>query len=241
MRKKNVYLAMLALPVIIWLAACHDGLHCIDGNHDVISENRDATDFREIVSEGDFDVFLVQDSIFSVEVEAESNLMPYISTRVKGDILEIDTRNNRCLDNDYPMSIFIHAPDVESVLIEGSGYLSVEEYIVPEFYMAITGSGDIEANLITEYTRLDITGSGDAELWGTSIETEFNISGSGSIRAYDLVQENCFASISGSGDMYLFVTGLLDVKISGSGSIYYRGNPVVNTSISGSGSVIRVN
>lgn len=241
MRKKNWKLAALLLPFILGISACHDGFNCVEGNGDVILENRDHYDFYEIVSEGDFDIFLVQDSIYRVEIEAESNLMPYIRTRMIGDRLEIDTRNNRCIDESYPVRVFIRAPFVESTILEGSGHINIDYYVVPAFNIDLVGSGNIEAEVVTDYLSVDIVGSGNAEVWGNAVESEMNISGSGNIRAYDLIQENCFATISGSGSMYLFATDLLDVKISGSGSVYYKGNPDVYTNITGSGSVVKVN
>jgi hypothetical protein len=65
-----------------------------------------------------------------------------------------------------------------------------------------------------------------------------NISGSGKIKALHLEQDECSASISGSGDMYVFVYDFLDANITGSGNIFYRGNPRINVKISGSGSLI---
>ena len=241
MRKRNWYLAGLLLPFILGISACHDGFNCIDGNGDVVLESREFYGFHEIVSEGDFDIFLVQDSIYSIEVEAESNLQPYIRTRLIGDRLEIDTRNNRCIDESYPVRVYISAPFVESIVLEGSGFISVEEYAAPAFNIDLVGSGNIEANVVTDYLAVEIVGSGNTELWGSAIESEMNISGSGNIRAYDLVTENCFATISGSGNMYLFATELLDIKITGSGSVYYKGNPDIYTNITGSGSIVKVN
>jgi len=56
-----------------------------------------------------------------------------------------------------------------------------------------------------------------------------------------LNQNNCFATISGSGNIYTSVSDLLDVKITGSGDVYYFGHPIVNVSISGSGQLINNN
>ncbi len=70
-----------------------------------------------------------------------------------------------------------------------------------------------------------LTGSGEIELWGIAQVGDLNISGSGKIKALHLEQDECSASITGSGDMYVFVYDYLDVNITGSGNIFYRGNP----------------
>lgn len=46
------------------------------------------------MNDGEFNVYIGQDSVFEVSIEAESNLVPYIRTRVNGTTLHIDTREN---------------------------------------------------------------------------------------------------------------------------------------------------
>jgi hypothetical protein len=86
-----------------------------------------------------------------------------------------------------------------------------------------------------------LAGSGEIELWGIVGEGDLDISGSGKIKAFHLEQDKCHVSITGSGDMYVFVYDYLDAYISGSGNIYYRGNPLIDVKITGTGSLINNN
>ncbi len=255
MKTKTLLTGLVLLATSIMFTGCYDNWHSIDGNYDVNSETRQLPDFHRVFNEGEFDVYIIQDGLSEVEVEAESNLIPMIRTRVEGSSLVIDTKDN--LHSHYPMKVYVHTAEISEVGLSGSGLIHAENIEAEDFEIslsgsgdifvsatadqvdcAISGSGDIDFGIECNYIEATISGSGDMELWGTAGNADCKISGSGEIRAYELVLQDCDATISGSGNMYLNVEDHLDVTISGSGNVYYMGNPVINTNISGSGSVI---
>lgn len=218
------------------LSSC-DGGNCVRGNRDVITEYRNIDHFNGIVSEGSWDIIYHEDSMFYTVIEAESNLLPYISTAVNGSDLVIRTRDHRCINNRKAISIHVYAPSIERLLLDGSGSIDAEEVRGTSAKIRIAGSGNLRAGVWSGHLDAEISGSGEMSLWGSVDESEMQISGSGDIRAYDLQQNTCFSTISGSGDMYLNVAEFLDVRIFGSGDVYYKGNPELHKSIDGSGNV----
>ncbi|MBA7520758.1 hypothetical protein ES705_12855 [subsurface metagenome] len=236
---------MLILPsmlIVIALISCsceNMFFNCIHGNGRVIVKERSISYFDEISSSGSFEVFITQDSIHELKVEAENNILPYISTHVRNGRLVIKNRDNRCIREHEPIRIYIKTPELYKLKLSGSGLITCEDLVTDYLEIDVSGSGEIEIGIETEYIGADVSGSGQIELWGSSVETDLNVSGSGQIRAFDLSQEKCFANISGSGRIYVFINELLDVNISGSGRVYYRGDPELNVRISGSGQVIK--
>ena len=63
------------------------------------------------------------------------------------------------------------------------------------------------------------------------------MSGSGMIDFANVAAEKATTKTTGSGNMWLQVSGHLNATITGSGSVYYKGNPTVDTHITGSGNV----
>jgi len=237
MKTSGILLFLSAFSSLIYLTSCSK-FHTIDGNGNVTTESRTLSNFSKVKSEGSFEVYIAQDSVQSVTVEAESNLLPYIETDVSGSTLLIRIREHRNIDNHEPIKIYIKSPLVDDINLSGSGSIDCDSMITSDLDIHLSGSGDM--NLIAVSNKIDatISGSGKIKMSGTASETDFNIDGSGNINAYDLLQDTCFADISGSGNMYVNVSDFLDVKISGSGNVHYIGNPIVNTSITGSGTVI---
>lgn len=256
--KTRVNFILLITALMILTASCDKSIFPVRGNGDVVTETRDVYDFKRVDNEGQFDVYIIQDEESSVRIEAESNLIGRIRTRVNGSTLEIDSKDN--LKPSRPMKLYIHTPDVNGVSLSGSGIIDLGSITTDDLSVKLSGSGeirgDIEAvnvnmgisgsgsaniDLVCDYLETSVSGSGEMYFNGSGNIAEFDISGSGSIQGYNFPVNECYTKISGSGNMYLNVEERLDVKISGSGSIYYIGNPAINTNISGSGNLINRN
>jgi len=255
MKTKNVIFVLFLMMTGLLFTGCYKAWHNVEGNYDVVTETRYYSGFNRVFNEGNFDVYIIQDGSDEVIIEAESNLIPLIRTKIEGSALVVDTKDN--LRNNYPMKIYVHTDEIEEVRLSGSGLIHAENIITgtietelsgsgdiffsgtaSDAEISISGSGSIESGLTCDDLKVDISGSGDIELYGTANNGDFRISGSGSIRAYELILQDCYADISGSGSIYLTVENYLNVKISGSGDVYYMGNPSLDVNISGSGSII---
>ncbi|MFH2095540.1 MAG: head GIN domain-containing protein [Bacteroidota bacterium] len=238
--KKTIILSVALTGLL--MGACRDPFHgCLHGNGHIVIEERNVSSFYKIESDGDYNVYIVQDTLTSVEVEAEENLLAYIQTRVDGNTLYIEDRDRRCIDYNEPVNVYLRTPSLEFIKLSGSGYIRFDTISSGFLKIDLSGSGDMEGVINTNILDARVSGSGEIFLSGSTGESDMLISGSGKIRSFSLAQDTCFASISGSGDMYVSVTDLLDVEISGSGDVFYMGNPLVNLSITGSGNVISSN
>lgn len=243
MKKVSLLFTATVIVAMSIMTSC-DGIYlgCLDGNGSITEEERNLSEFTGVISEGEYDVYIVIDSVSKVRIEADENLIPYIRTFVKDDKLVIDNGTRRCLRNrnDEPIRIYVHTSDLFNIELDGSGIIYSDYFIYVDYLkIELNGSGIIDLRDI-DALEMDIllSGSGEIELWGIVGEGSMDIPGSGKIKAYHLEQDVCYASIAGSGDMYVFVYDLLDANISGSGNIFYKGNPRINLRISGSGSLV---
>lgn len=90
------------------------------------------------------------------------------------------------------------------------------------------------------FDALSIMGLGSVaiDLAGTVDPQTIQISGSGTVRNFNFVSRITIVTVSGSSDIEVTATKVLNAIVSSSGNIRYQGNPAsVNTRISGSGSV----
>jgi len=244
--KKIVLPGLTAFLLLLTMNSCENGpWGCLRGNGVMIEETRDLNTFSGLISEGDFDISIVVDSVYEVVIEADENLVSYISTYIRSGDLIINTSSRKCLRtaDGNPIHIEVHVPYVDYISLTGSGVIYCQDLLYVDYIrMELIGSGVIDLREV-DAISLDaiLTGSGEIELWGICEEGDLNIPGSGVIKAFHLEQDICDANISGSGDMYVFAYDILDATISGSGNIFYRGNPRLSTRITGSGSIINSN
>lgn len=234
------FISFLVFVLILGVISCVDDI-LLEGNRDQRSEFRSASGFDEIASSGDFRVIVKPGDDYSVEVNAESNLLSYIETEVSGTTLKIRTRGLHSLVENNPVEINITTPELEGISLSGAGLIKTGRFLSDDFKIALSGSGDIEAEVKAQHVKANVSGSGTILLTGDARESEFVVSGSGKIKAYDLANRNCDAVISGSGNMFVNASENITARIAGSGMVFHINDPVIHTSIYGSGGVVNRN
>jgi hypothetical protein len=234
---------LAAAMLMLALAACENTYwSCLHGNGVIVTETRELEYFNGVVTEGDFELTYLADTVYYIELETDENLMPYIRTRLRGNTLVVDNGTHKCLRSEYPVRLTVHAPELVLMSLTGSGLISGEYISGEDLRIEITGSGTIDLSGVDVLSlQAIITGSGEVKLYGETDQSRLTITGSGSINAKNLLSQTCVAEISGSGNIYAWVETHLDAIISGSGTIFYKGSATVSTIISGSGSVLSIN
>ncbi|MBK6966503.1 MAG: DUF2807 domain-containing protein [Bacteroidales bacterium] len=229
-------LFLLAL-IILMLSATGCVRERIEGNYDVIIEERNSQPFSEVSSKGSFRVVIIPDDATWVEVKAESNVVPYIETWSDGTTLTVEYRDGYNIHEHFTVEVFLHTPVLESIRLSGSGKVESGSFSSDRAELQISGSGHIECAFVTANLSANVSGSGNLTIDGIAESSNMKVSGSGKIDAINLNQKSCLANISGSGNILTSVSESLEAWISGSGCVYYVGDPAIETHISGSGKV----
>jgi hypothetical protein len=224
-----------ALPVLALLSCRKDG-PCVTGNSNFVTENRTIGTFDGVSADGSLDVFITEDSVESIKVEAESNIMPLVKTQVISGKLNIYTSG--CIRKMKTIKVWVGVKNINSISFNGSGSLQTLDTLHSSSLSAkLNGSGDFDLLANVESTSISLNGSGNIKVQGKGDKADFNISGSGNMHAFEFPVVSASAKISGSGNMEINVIDSLDVNISGSGNVYYKGRPRTTIHTSGSGQV----
>lgn len=215
----------------------------VRGEGPVQKENRTVTSFDELSIAGSFEVALVQGNEGSVTIEAQENLLPYITTEVKNGNLKIRTEDGVNLQPSKPILVTVFITDVEKISLAGSGTVTSDFTLTGEsLHLRLAGSGDLDISAETNFMEADLAGSGDILMKGSATRVEINIAGSGDVEAFDLKANDTSVNISGSGTAQVYCDGYLDAKIIGSGDVVYKGSPQKEDSKSiGSGKIRKWN
>jgi hypothetical protein len=255
--KKRIVLILL---FIASASSCNIFLDCIDGNEIIETDERTATPFTAIANETSFQVVYVKGDEYTITVEAESNIIPYIETDIRAGALEVSTvRGIHCLNYTTQPVITVTAPLISELVSSGSGDMVAGPLEGDDIKLIDSGSGDITTGpvsggnvsiiisgsgnintdeVLAESLKATLSGSGDLTMQGEIVSARYIISGSGSIFSRDLSAGAAVINISGSGSVYTTVNDNLDAVLSGSGNIYLQGNPQVSLTRTGSGRII---
>ena len=215
----------------------------VKGKGDVVSQMRNITGFTAISLAMEGDLYFTPDSDYSVEIQAQQNILDVIESPVEGGRLVFKIKDHTVLGNHDQIRIYIHAPSVNDLDISGSGnIMTVSQLDEHDLRFNISGSGNINLYEIGSYSvNGNISGSGNITgSAGTTDLESLNISGSGNLDFLNVMADSAYVTISGSGDVKVYAVKYLEVTISGSGNVKYNGNPVINQHISGSGNVTHI-
>lgn len=212
----------------------------VHGSGNVVTEQRQVSDFDEVALRGIGNLYLKQGDEESLTIEAEDNIIPAIRTEVHGRRLEIGHERGawRNIRPTKPLNFYLTVKELHEVELSGSGSIEAEMLRTDSLTVSISGSGDARIEQIEgDELATRISGSGSLRAAGRVTRQTITISGSGDYRADDLVTETCSVTVSGSGHADLRVAEKLDVVISGAGSIRYIGSPSIHKVVSGSGRI----
>lgn len=155
----------------------------------------------------------------AVVVHADDNLIDLVTTEVEGGTLVVGTSGN--FTTQSPMTVDVTVPTLETVVLSGSGVVTVE--------------GVTAARLVVR-----APGSGVLTISGTAEQLDVSLAGSGDVRLEELLARDVAATLSGSGRLQVHATDSLEASVPGTGVIVYRGNPsTVTTNVSRTGLITK--
>jgi len=213
----KIIISVLFLLMAGSIGGCSSG---IPGSGNLKSEPRNVTSFNSLSISGAYD-FKVDcgKTQQSVEIKADDNLLPLITTQVVDGVLEFS--NTESISPTTAIQVTITVGDLKSVNLSGAGKLAFTGLKNKEFKVHVSGAGEIACT-------------------GETDNFEAELSGAGKINAKDLVAKVVSIEMSGAAKAEITASEELNADISGVGSIDYYGNPAkVNPKISGIGKLNR--
>lgn len=210
----------------------------------VQKETRNVGSFTSIKVGGAFDVFIRQTGTPGVEVEADADIIQYITTEVHGGILQIGMKNpHPKFPNDInTLNIYITVADLNALSLSGAVEITTQSAVKGD-NLEIEISGAVEAELNLQYQKLtmDISGASEIKLEGSAGEVNIEASGASELDAFGFDATNLSLYASGACDAKVNASGEMKISASGACDVRYMGGASVNAHTSGACSVKQAN
>lgn len=190
----------------------------ITGSGRLVSQQRTVGTFSGIQVTNFAKVIVKQDTVESLRIEADDNIIDRVMTSASNGILVVGLRDGSY--NNVTVNVFASMKNIKR--------------------LESTGTADFSSSnsIQTDSIICKIKGAGSITLAGTANYEVVEIVGAGNVHNFNLISSSCYASISGTGNIEVNVTQQLDAVIAGTGTITYAGNPpVVHPLITGVGSI----
>lgn len=230
---KTNKLSRYLLPMLLILfISCkkENRCDCIKRTGEIITEKRMLNGFDMIVVEDDLDVFITQDPIFEIKVEAGENIVPLIKTEVVNGVLFIRNKNRCNWTRSYkkPLNVYVNCPKLQYVTSDGTGDIkSLNAITTNDLHVQIKNSGNVELSVNNQRVFTHMHGSGDVTLRGSTMEHACSIGGTAYIYAADLETSYTYINTFTLGTCYVRARDLLICKMEEKGDTFCYGNPAV--------------
>jgi Protein of unknown function (DUF2807). len=176
----------------------------VKGSGNIVTETRDISGFKGIDVSGVFNVEIVAQKEFGVQIEADDNLIPLILTEVNDGVLEIST--NKRIRSSSRLTIRISAPDIDKIQSSGVAKVSL-------------------IDLKNSALKIDLSGASKVTVAGETSELNVEVSGASKVDAENLKTVNADVEASGASKVSVNVTGDLKADCSGASKVTYSGTP----------------
>ena len=205
---KNLSLIIIATVFsvgLISVAGCNIGnFGGVEDSGDAKSEMRNVSDFKKIEAGGAVNLVIDAQKEFSVEIEADDNLLPLIKTEVSGDTLKITTEEK--VSPKTRISVKISMPELASLNVSGASKADV-------------------ANVKTDSLELEASGASKINVSGEAVKLKSEANGASGIDAENLIVTDADVTASGASKTTVSATNDLKADASGASNIYYVGEP----------------
>ena len=191
----------------------------IQGSGNVITDKRKLSSFSKLSISTVVDVEYFTSENYRLELTADDNIVPIISSSIEGDTLSIDARQSYSTQNKLRAKIY-GPSTLGGVETDGSSDVNMQ---------------GIASNLL----EIDLDGSSDFTVQGKVQNLHIKTSGRSDINAKKLLATNVTINADGHTDAIVTANKNLNVVLDGISDITYYGHPdSITKTIDGIGNVI---
>lgn len=210
----------------------------IVGSGHIVTVSFGFRNFRKIYISHAFKARIERGSSYSVRVETDDNIEPYVKAYQSSDEIHIGLEENSY--RDVTLSVVIETPDLTLIEASGASVVTLSGF---EFQHRVdlvgSGASVFTGSLVATDVVMLLSGSSTVDLTGHAETLDINGSGAMVFRLLGFPVRTCKAYLSGGSVCDVAVSDLLEVGLSGGSVFRYKGNPTMHIiSVSG-GSVIQ--
>ncbi len=194
-------------------------------------QTRQLSGFHGISVSSGIDLSLTQKNVEEVFVEANSDDLDKIITKVEDGILKIYIKDKSWFGfnwNKEPRKVYVSFKNLDKLdASAGSDVNSSSVLKLDKLDLEVSSGSDVRLELDARQLRVNASSGSDVSLNGKAQVADFSASSGSDITAGDLETIKCSANVSSGSDISINVTEELKADASSGGGIKYSGNPKV--------------
>lgn len=211
----------------------------ITGSGIIKKEIRNTPPFENLEVGRAFHVELTQGNSFSLAVEADDNILPYIQTEVKNQTLYIHLPSKQGFNTKSSINLYITMPALKKLDCNGAASVYSESlWRTDKMDIELTAAAKLTLQIDVNELELDLSGASKTNLSGKVNSLEAEISAAAKLNAENLIVKKADFDMSGASNAELKVTEEIKYELSGASKLTYSGSPrILKSEVSTAASV----
>lgn len=230
-----------ALVAVVLLAGCTlPAARSILGSGKTVTLEFDFDDFTQVNVSNAFRVDITQADGYSIQVEVDDNLEPYLEVKRVGDELQIGLKPRlNILFGNTTLRAWVTMPQLTGLEVSGASRCDIAGFESDKrLNLEASGASTVRGDITSGTARIEASGASTVELTGAGSDLDAIASGASTLRLDDFVVLDARADASGASRITVNLSGTLDATASGASSVRYLGDPArVKRNSSGASSI----
>jgi len=207
---------LVGAAALLAFAAVATGCTGANGDGGNIAETRPVGAFQRIETTYGIDVVVHIGPAQPIEVRAQANILPLVTTAVAGGTLHIAASQE--LNALVAVTVVITTPDIDGIALSGGADGTVTGFAGDQLDVAMSGGGDLTVEGTAEQVSVDASGGSEAHLSKLAIRTlDVELSGGSGVEAR--VSNEVRGSASGGAHVTINGDARLSVQTSGGAQV----------------------
>ncbi len=181
------------------------GLKSVSGSGNVITESRPVSGFDQVIFNGFGTLNIRQGAAESLQITADDNLLQYITTEVRNNVLTIGWKDNVSISQQTRLEFDLVVVSLNRLEHRGAGEINAAPLTAENFSATLAGLGNLRMDSITTGKFvLRLEGAGDVSIDSVECQqAEVMQKGLGSLKIGTLTANSLESSLEGAGSMDL--------------------------------------
>jgi hypothetical protein len=198
----------------------------IEGNGKPSTKNYTVSSFNELKVSGVFDLQLSQSGSEAVRLEADENLLEYVTVKNEGSklVIDMDKIRNKNFNSKGKLKLFIDFKKLNTIESSIVGNMTGKSTLkFDNLELSNKGVGNVDLDLNASKMNLRNTGVGSITLDGKAESADIHNNGVGSIKAGNFIVQTVNIQNNGIGSAEVNASKDVKVTSSGMGSVKNKG------------------
>lgn len=197
------------------------------GSGNLVTQQKDFSDFSAIDVSSAFEVEISQSSFYSISITADDNVIDYVQVSKTGNTLNVGMQTESY--QWITLQVEIEMPEIDSLVLSGATSGIIEGFSSSEpFVVEVSGASHLQMeDMNVGDFEVEVSGASSLTAEGSGNDLISIISGASSLDLTDFPVNNSNLNLSGASQATVNLDGTLDAVVSGASTVYYIGEPTM--------------